>query len=103
MTLDLALVLTAAGATLSAALIAAIVQIVKRVPAFGAWLDAGREPAVVLVLSLTLVVYAGVATIEVWTLEAGFSLMLAWVGIAGLATKAYDVAPERLRSALGGA
>lgn len=102
MTFDLALVLTAAGATVSAALIASVIQIVKRVPTFGAWLDAGREAGAALLLSLVLVLYAALGTITVWDAPTGFAVFLAWVGIAGLATKAYDVAPTSVKTMLGG-
>jgi len=101
-TFDLALILTAAGATVSAALIAAVTQIAKRVPAFGTWLDAGKEATFALLLSFLLVGYAFVATTPTPDLFNGFAAFLAWVGVAGLATKAYDVAPAGLKTTLGG-
>jgi hypothetical protein len=99
----LEIVLTMAGGTVAAGLIASVVQILKRVPAFGAWLDAGREPLFVLLLAAALVVYAALATITVWLPATPFAVFLAWVGIAALATKAYDVSPDSLKTILGGA
>lgn len=98
----LEIILTMAGGTVAAGLIASVVQILKRVPAFGAWLDAGREPLFVLLLAAVLVVYAAIATIPVWLPATPFAVFLAWVGIAGLATKVYDVTPPAVREALGG-
>lgn len=99
-TLDI--VLTAAGATVSAALIASVIQIAKRLPSLGTWLDANREQLAAAILSIVLVVYAYIATTAKPDLTNGFAAFLAWVNIALLSTKAHDVAPEGLRRALGG-
>jgi hypothetical protein len=101
--LTLDLVLTAAGATVAAGLIATVVQILKRLPSLGIWLDQNREPWFVILLTIVLVGYAYFATTTNTTDLGGlFAAFLAWVNIAGLATKAHDVAPESLRRALGG-
>lgn len=90
--LELAAVLTAAGATVAAALIASVIQLTKYVPGVGAWIDNGREAAVAELLALLLVVYAFLGTTPVATFANVFAAFLAFVGIAALATKAYDVA-----------
>lgn len=83
-TLTLALVLTAAGATVAAGFITGFIALLKNVPAFGAFLDAGREPAAVLLLSFLLVAVAGVNA-GVSGLEGFFGLVVAWYGIGELA------------------
>jgi hypothetical protein len=89
--LTLALVLTGAGVTVSAALIAAVIEILKRVGPLGTWIDAKREPGVAVVLSAALVGYAYLTTSTVDPITA-FGAFLAFVGIAGLASKTHDVA-----------
>lgn len=100
--IPLAIILTMAGGTIAAGIIASLVQVLKRVPRFGAWLDANNEPGVVLLFSFAITLYAALGTITVWTPEQGFAVFLAWLGIAGLATKAYDVAPQAAKTMLGG-
>ena len=101
-TFDLGLVLTAAGIPIAAAIIAAFIQILKRVPGIGPILDAGRETFLAIVLSGVLIGYAAAAISVPLNLTSGFMLFLAWVNLAGLTGKAYDVAPTGLRTALGG-
>jgi hypothetical protein len=101
-TITLELILTAAGATVAASLIAAVIQIVKRLPGLGAWLDANREPAAALVLSIILVAYAYLATTAKPDAFNGFAAFLAWVGIAGLATAVHNATPQGIRDALSG-
>lgn len=100
--LTLAIILTGAGTTISAALIASVIQILKRLPGAGRWIDANREPGLAVLLSALLVGYAFVATTTVPDLLNGFAAFLSWVGIAGLAGKAYDVAPDSVKTALSG-
>lgn len=83
-------VLTLAGGTVAAAIIAAIIQIAKTVPTFGAWLENGHEYLASLVLSAILVVYAAVAIGYALDLVSGFGLFLAWLGLAAIVGKAYD-------------
>lgn len=101
-TFTLSIILTAAGATVSAALIASVIQILKRLPGLGGWIDANREPGLAMLLSALIVGYAFVATTPAPDLTNGFAAFLAFVGVAGLAGKAYDVAPKALTNALGG-
>lgn len=90
--LELAAVLTAAGATVAAGLIAAVIQLLKYLPGLGRWLDDQHEALVAELLALLLVVYAFLGTTPVPTFANAFAAFLAFVGIAALATKAYDVA-----------
>lgn len=101
-TFDLAIILTAAGATVAAGIIASIIQVLKRTPQVGVLLDAGREGFLATVLSGALVVYAFAALAVPINLTSLFMGFLAFLNIAGLAGKAYDVAPDKLKSALGG-
>lgn len=88
--LTLALILTGAGTTVAATLIASVIEILKRLPG-GAWVDNGHEAAISTLLAAVLVAYAYLATSQVDAFSA-FAAFLAFVGIAGLAGRAYDVA-----------
>jgi len=99
--LTLTLVLTAAGATLSATLIASLIQLLKYVPVVGPWLDAKREPGAAVILAGVLVVVAYIGTIASPDLISAFAAFLAWVGIARLATAGYDTAVS-VKAAFGG-
>jgi hypothetical protein len=87
--LTFAIVLTAAGATASAALITGLIAIAKQLVVVGPWIDAAREPTVAFVLSAVLVVVAVVA-VGVFTPAALFAAFLAWFGIAQIATGVHD-------------
>lgn len=100
---DLGIVLTAAGATVAAGIIAAVIQLLKRVPSLGDALDAGREAFLAVILSALLVAYAFAAIAVPVSLTSLFMAFLAFLNIAGLAGKAYDVAPATVKRALGGA
>lgn len=89
--ITLALILTGAGTTVAAALIASIIEILKRVPSLGPRLDAGLESFVAILLAALLVAYAYFTTATTYDAAGVFAAFLAWVGIAGLAGKAYDV------------
>lgn len=89
--LTLALVLTGAGATVSAALIASVIEICKRLPGLGS-VVAANAAAVSTLFAFLLVVYAYAATTAVPNPASAFAAFLAFVGIAGLAGKTYDVA-----------
>lgn len=99
---DLSIILTMAGGTIAAGLIAYLIEVVKRTPGFGAWLENGHEVTVSLILSVVLVVYAAVATHVPLTLVSAFSVFLAWLGIAGLSTKVHDITPDSVNSSLSG-
>lgn len=87
----LALVLTGAGVTVSAGLIASLIEIAKRLPGLGDKLVGSTAAALATVLSALLVAYAYVATTVTFDPVSAFGAFLAFVGIAGLAGKAYDV------------
>ena len=89
-TLTLELILTGAGVTVAAALIASIIEILKRLPGLGAVLEGGNAGAASTLLAAVLVVYAYLATATAVDPAGAFAAFLAWVGIAGLAGKAYD-------------
>ena len=98
----LGLILTAGGAVVAATIIASLIQVVKRVPTLGKWIDANREPGIVLVLSLLVVGFAYVTTTKTFDAFNGFAAFLAWLGVAGIATKSYEIAPQGVKDALGG-
>jgi hypothetical protein len=99
---DLAIILTAAGAVVASALIAAFIQVLKRLGNLGDILEAGRETTLAIVLSAVLVAYAFVATAVPVSMTSLFLAFLAFLNIAGLAGKVYDVAPDGVKSALSG-
>ena len=88
-TLTLELILTGAGVTVAAALIASIIEILKRLPGLGSVLQSNAGAASTL-LAAALVAYAYLATAVTVDPVTAFGAFLAWVGIAGLAGKAYD-------------
>ena len=90
-TLTLALVLTGAGTTIAAALIASVIEIAKRLPGLGSVVRANAA-AVSTLLAGALVVYAYFGTDVTPDAASAFAAFLAFVGIAGLAGKTYDVA-----------
>jgi hypothetical protein len=87
--LTFAVVLTAAGATASAALITGLIAIAKQLVVVGPWIDAAREPTVAFVLSAGLVIVA-VVSVGTFTAEALFAAFLAWFGIAQIAMGVHD-------------
>lgn len=89
--LTLDLILTPGGVTISAAVIATIIELAKRFGGFGVWLDAGREASASIVLSLLLTAYAYLATVPAIDPTSAFNAFLAFLGIAAIAAKAYDV------------
>ena len=87
--LTLAVVLTAAGATASAALITGLIALLKQVAVVGPWIQADREPTLAFVLSAVLVTVA-VLSVGVFTPAALFGAFLAWFGIAQIAMGVHD-------------
>lgn len=103
-TFDLGIVLTAAGIPIAGGIIAALIQVLKRVPFVSGVVSTttGARSVNVLLCAL-LVAYAAVAIAVPLTPVSGFMLILAWVNLVGFTDKAYDVAPEGVKTALGGA
>ena len=99
-TLDLAILLTAAGATVGATIIASLIEAAKRFNItigplrirFGEWLDAGNENAASLVLSFGLVLYAYLVTTPDVTPANAFAAFVAFLGVAAISGRAYDAA-----------
>lgn len=89
---DLTLVLTAAGATVSAALIASILETLKKVPVIGPFIDDKREPGFGVLLSALLVAYTVAALGLPVDLVSLASYVVAFLGIAALASKTHDLA-----------
>jgi hypothetical protein len=87
--LTLAVVLTAAGATASAALITGLIAIGKQLVVVGPWINANREPTIAFALSALLVI-AAVLSVGVFTPAALFGAFLAWFGIAQIAMGVHD-------------
>ena len=87
--LTFAIVLTAAGATASAALITGLIAMLKQLVSIGPWIKADREPTIAFVLSAVLVTLA-VATVGVITPASIFAGFLAWFGIAQIAMGVHD-------------
>jgi hypothetical protein len=87
--LTFAVVLTAAGATASAALITGLIAILKQLVVIGPWIQADREPTIAFVLSAVLVTIA-VVSVGVFTPTALFAAFLAWFGIAQIAMGVHD-------------
>ena len=103
--INLAIVLTAAGATLSAALIASVIEVAKKIPALGPWLDAKHEALASYVFAAGLIVWAVIGTGQQLTAMTAFADFLAWLGIAKLAGAAYDAgadAKDKVVSMLSG-
>ena len=92
MTLDFSLVLTAGGAAASAVFLAGLIELAKRLPGLGPWLDAGKEAWASVVGAAILVGYAAWATGYVVDPVSIGGLFLAWYGIARLASASYDTA-----------
>lgn len=88
----LGLILTAAGATVAATIVASIIEVAKHAPLVGPWLEASttRKQGAALLLSFLLVIYAYVTTTPIVDAVNAFAAFLAFLGVAGLATKAYD-------------
>jgi len=99
-TFDIGIVLTAAGVPVASGIIAAFVQVLKGLPGIGAIIEAGNETPLVTILAGILVIYAYAAIGVPLTLTSGFLAFLAWINLVGFAGKAYDVAPDGLKSAL---
>lgn len=99
---DLRILFTAGGSIVGAGIIAAVIQVLKRVPTFGSWLDADHEAFVAVVLAAILIVAAFAALNPAITAVSLAMAFLAWVNLAAAATKAYDVSPAGVKKALAG-
>jgi hypothetical protein len=98
---DLAVVLTAAGATVSAALIASVIEVFKKAAFVGTWVDAQHEVLVSYVLAAALVVLAVLATHQTLNVLSVFSDFLAWLAIAKLAGAAHHTGTSAMAKLSG--
>ena len=96
--LTFAVVLTAAGATASAALITGMIAILKQLVVVGPWINADREPTIAFVLSAVLVTVA-VISVGVFTPAALFAAFLAWFGVAQIAMGVHDTVKRATKGA----
>lgn len=83
-TFQLAMVLTAAGAVVASALIAALILILKRVPGLGAAIDNDKENFTAVVLTAVLVIFAAAGSNQTPNAGSFFADFLAFVNIATL-------------------
>ena len=100
MDFDLAIVLTAAGATVGAGVVSSIVEVLKRIAGIGPIVS--RSPATVAAILDGLLVaaaYASATTIgggtELVSIPGVVSAIIAWGGMALISTKAYEVVAAR--------
>jgi hypothetical protein len=98
MDITLAVVLTASGATASAAIITGLIAMLKELVVIGPWIQADREPTIAFVLSAVLVA-AAVASVGMFTPVSLFGAFLAWFGIAQIAMGVHDTVKSATRSA----
>jgi hypothetical protein len=98
MDITLAVVLTASGATASAAIITGLIAMLKEIVVIGPWIGADREPTVAFVLSAVLVA-AAVASVGIFTPVSLFGAFLAWFGIAQIAMGVHDTVKRTTKSA----
>lgn len=89
MDLTLALVLTAGGATATAAVITGLIAMAKNLAVIGPRIDDGNEPTVAFVLAAVVVILAYVS-VGVINPGSGFAAFLAWYGIAQIAMGTHD-------------
>ena len=98
MDITLAVVLTASGATASAAIITGLIAMLKEIVVIGPWIGADREPTVAFVLSAVLVA-AAVASVGIFTPVSLFGAFLAWFGIAQIAMGVHDTVKSATKGA----
>lgn len=102
-TFDLGLILTAAGVPVAAGVIAAFIQVLKRIPFIGAALSTQNGARTANIgLCAVIVGWAAAATHVELTLVSGFMLFLAWLNLVGFTDKAYEIAPDGVKEAIGG-
>ena len=98
MDITLAVVLTASGATASAAIITGLIAMLKEIVVIGPWIQADREPTIAFVLSAVLVAVA-VASVGIFTPVSLFGAFLAWFGIAQIAMGVHDTVKSATKGA----
>jgi hypothetical protein len=101
-TITLALVLTAAGATIAAALVTGVVQLLKQIAPF---IGNGRERVTAFILSGILVIVAVASGVQDSTITLSiasvFAAVVAWYGIARLSMAVFADATKETNSLTG--
>lgn len=100
---DPAVLLTLAGGTIAAGIVASIIEALKRLPGVGPIIDAKREPGAATILSFLVVGYAHFTTV-VDPLDPikAFTSFVAALGVSALASKAHDLAATARAGVSGG-
>lgn len=89
---DPAILLTMAGGTVAAGIVASVVEALKKIPGIGPWIDAKREPGVATLASFLVIGYAYWVTHPVPDAITAFGAFVAALGVAAIAGKTHDVA-----------
>ncbi len=89
--LDPAILLTMAGGTIAAGIVASVVEALKKLPGIGPWIDAKREPGVATLASFVIVGYAYWVTHPAPDPISIFGALVAALGVAAIAGKSHDV------------
>ena len=92
MSFDFSVVLSGEGVAASAVFLAGLIELAKRLPGLGPWLDAGNEKWASVIGAALLVAYAAWSTGYILDPVSSGALFLIWYGIARLATASYDTA-----------
>jgi hypothetical protein len=105
-TFDATLILTAAGIPVAAAIVASVIQILKRLPTVGPLaigpFFANHARTANLVICGGLIAYAAAVVGGDLTLVSGGMLFLAWLNLVGFTDRAYEAAPDAVKTVLGG-
>jgi hypothetical protein len=89
---DPALLLTMAGGTIAAGIVASVVEALKKLPGIGPWIDAKREPGVATLASFVVIFSAYFITDTTPDAIGIFGAFVAALGVAAIAGKTHDVA-----------
>jgi len=96
---QLAIILTAAGATIGAGIVASAVEVLKRIGGIGPPVTKNAATiATLLCAVLVAAAYASQTTLgggtEAVSIEGVVAAVIAWLGMAAIAGKAYDVVSD---------
>lgn len=98
-TIDFAVLLTAGGIPIAAAIVSSILEVAKRLP-----LVPGHESVFSMIIDAVLIVIAFKVSNAELTLTSGVMTFLAWINLAGFTSAFYDKAlkPSGAAGALSG-
>ncbi len=89
---DPAILLTMAGGTIAAGIVASVVEALKKLPfGIGPWIDAKREPGIATLASFAVIGAAWWVTYPAHDTLTGFGAFVAALGVAAIAGKSHDV------------